>query len=105
MYHPYHDYADIHSHYYDPAIAEHFHYRVPRVPISSSFSADFTEQTFNRGKTRLIDEAVYEDMSVERKIFEKQLDEIEKLEGTLAMGHDGVTDLFMDRFTTEISRD
>ena len=105
MYHPYHDYADIHSHYYDPEIASLYHHRAPRVPISSKFSADFTEQTFNRGNTRLVDEAVYDDMSVERNIFDKQVDEIEKIEGTLAMGHDGVTDLFMDRFSTVINHD
>ena len=67
MYQPY---ADIHSHYAEyPEYAEVFHLRAPRVPISSSFTADFTEQSFNRGKTRLIDEAVYEDTSIERNIF------------------------------------
>ena len=33
------------------------------------------------------------------------MDEIEKIEGTLDMGHDGVADLFMDRFSTVIDRD
>ena len=66
----YQPYADIHSHYADhPEYAEYYHHRAPRVPISSSFSADFVEQSFNRGKTRLIDEAVYEDMSIERNIY------------------------------------
>ena len=44
-------------------------------------------------------------MSVQRKIFEKTIDELEKIDGTLDMGHDGVADLFMDRFSTVIDRD
>ena len=68
-------------------------------------SAVFSTSSFNRGSTRLIDEVVQHDMSLQRKIFDKTIDEIEKIEGTIDMGHDGVADLFMDRFSTVIDRD
>ena len=101
-----HPAVEMHEHFkHVPEFAAYYEHKATRLPVSSTFTTDFNEQSFHRSGARLVDESVYEDYSIERNIFEKTVDEISKIEGTLSKDRDDITDLLMDRFSTVIDRD